>query len=146
MTDGCNSLATANKARTSFSPSPTCDQTTGKGLKVKRRRMAGCDWSVSLRIWTSNWQRWCWRTWLWTLQRRLWPETGSRRWQADTAYVGDFHTDNTNRFIRFSPTWFFHFLAVRTAADPGLELWGQWRAAPRTQTHIYLHQHLTKIY
>lgn len=146
MTDGCNSLATANKARTSFSPSPTCEETTGKRSKVRPCRTDQCDRSVSLRIWTSNWQRWCWRRWLWTLQPRLWPGTGSRRWltgsrrwQGSTASVGNFHTDDTNCLIGFSPTWFFHFLAVRTAADHGPELWGQWRAEAATQTHLHKH-------
>lgn len=34
MTEGCNSLATAKSALTSFSPSPTCDEKTGK---IKQR-------------------------------------------------------------------------------------------------------------
>lgn len=34
MTDGSNSLATANKARTSFSPSPNCNRDDGKNLKT----------------------------------------------------------------------------------------------------------------
>lgn len=32
MTEGCNSLATANNARTSFSPSPTCDDSLRKKI------------------------------------------------------------------------------------------------------------------
>lgn len=45
MTEGCNSLATANSARTSFSPSPTCD---GNNMTRLKKTSAGGERSLKV--------------------------------------------------------------------------------------------------